>query len=205
MILTTALVKRNRKAAQNRLEEAELIARIKAGDERAFVQLTSRFSEKLYRKAYSMVSSPDDAQDVLQDAYLSAFRAFPKFRAESGVYTWLYRIVVNKAKDYLAKKRNKRENLIDSQEIQFEDDRTNFQESVEKSENTKLLLNEINAMDDIYKDILLQRYFDEMSYQEIAELNGINIGTVKSRLFKAKEILKKRIAQKSQGGDYIAL
>src|SRR5690606_3669564 len=79
--------------SEARKEEAELIARIKDGDEFAFLQLTNQFSERLYRKALSMVSNPDDAQDVLQDAYLSAYRAFANFRAESGVYTWLYRIV----------------------------------------------------------------------------------------------------------------
>jgi RNA polymerase sigma-70 factor (ECF subfamily) len=185
--------------------EAELVARIKNGDEKAFVQLIDKFSEKLYRKALSMVSNPDDAQDILQEAYLSAFRAFPKFRGESGIYTWLYRIVINKAKDHLGKRKTKKENLINHQEIHFQDERINYQKNIELDDDSNFLCGIISTMDPIYRDILVRRYFDELSYQEIGEVCGINIGTVKSRLFKAKEILKKLIISSDRGGDFFAL
>ena len=205
--MTSGLITKNSKRVLNKdnLSEPELIARIKGGDERAFVQLINKYSEKLYRKALSMVSNPDDAQDILQEAFLSAFRAFEKFRAESGIYTWLYRIVINKAKDHLGKRKVKRENLINHQEIQFEDDRINYQKDVELDDDSQFLFEKINSMDSIYRDILIKRYFDELSYQGIGEICGINIGTVKSRLFKAKEILKKIIISSERGGDYFAL
>ena len=189
----------------NRSNEAALIERVKKGDEKALMQLVGKHTDNIFRKALSMVSNPEDAQDIVQEGLLSAFRAFPNFRAESGVYTWLYRIVVNKAKDHLSKRKVKKENLVDYTETQIQDDRINYQKNVELNEQSKFLFEMINSMEDIYRDILIKRYFDELSYQEISEISGINIGTVKSRLFKAKEILKKQIAKSGKGGDFFAL
>lgn len=186
-------------------QEMILVEKVRHGDERAYMQLIQRYQDRLYRKALSMVSNPDDAQDVLQEGLLSAFKAFPRFRGDSGVYTWLYRIVVNKAKDHLSRRRGKKETLTDYQETQVRDDRVNYQKNVELDEQSRFLLNLIDEMEPMYRDILKQRFFEEMSYQEISELGDINIGTVKSRLFKAKEILKKKIIQTGRRGDYLAL
>ncbi|TGM99821.1 RNA polymerase sigma factor [Leptospira dzoumogneensis] len=184
-----------------REKEIQLLKRIKEGDDKAYIELTGPYRERLYRKAVSMVKDGDDAEDIVQDALISGYRSIRNFRAESGVYTWLYRIVVNKSKDLLAKRKRARENSMDDSEFQVTDDRVSFEKKVELSDESNYLINKINELEDIYKEVIELRYFEEMSYSQIAEILGTNIGTVKSRLFKAKEFLKHLIMKdgKSEG------
>ncbi|PKA14936.1 MULTISPECIES: RNA polymerase sigma factor [Leptospira] len=184
-----------------REKEIQLLKRIKEGDDKAYIELTGPYRERLYRKAVSMVKDGDDAEDIVQDALISGYRSIRNFRAESGVYTWLYRIVVNKSKDLLAKRKRARENSMDDSEFQVTDDRISFEKKVELSDESNYLINKINELEDIYKEVIELRYFEEMSYSQIAEILGTNIGTVKSRLFKAKEFLKHLIMKdgKSEG------
>ena len=184
-----------------REKEIQLLKRIKEGDDKAYIELTGPYRERLYRKSVSMVKDGDDAEDIVQDALISGYRSIRNFRAESGVYTWLYRIVVNKSKDLLAKSKRARENSMDDSEFQVTDDRISFEKKVELSDESNYLINKINELEDIYKEVIELRYFEEMSYSQIAEILGTNIGTVKSRLFKAKEFLKHLIMKdgKSEG------
>ncbi|TGJ99996.1 sigma-70 family RNA polymerase sigma factor [Leptospira langatensis] len=180
-------------------KEIQLLKQIKEGDDKAYIELTGPYRERLYRKAVSMVKDGDDAEDIVQDALISGYRSIRNFRAESGVYTWLYRIVVNKSKDLLAKRKRARENSMDDSEFQVTDDRISFEKKVELSDESNYLINKINELEDIYKEVIELRYFEEMSYSQIAEILGTNIGTVKSRLFKAKEFLKHLIMKDGKG------
>ncbi|PJZ68946.1 RNA polymerase subunit sigma-70 [Leptospira perolatii] len=183
-------------------KEIQLLKKIKEGDDSAYIELTGPYRERLYRKAISMVKDGDDAEDIVQDALISGYRSIRNFRAESGVYTWLYRIVVNKSKDLLAKRKRAKENSIDDSEFQFTDARLGFEKKIELSDESNYLINKINQLEDIYKEVIELRYFEEMSYSQIAEVLGCNIGTVKSRLFKAKEFLKHLILQDGKGEGY---
>ncbi|TGK04755.1 sigma-70 family RNA polymerase sigma factor [Leptospira semungkisensis] len=180
-------------------KEIQLLKQIKEGDDKAYIELTGPYRERLYRKAVSMVKDGDDAEDIVQDALISGYRSIRNFRAESGVYTWLYRIVVNKSKDLLAKRKRARENSMDDSEFQVTDDRMSFEKKVELSDESNYLINKINELEDIYKEVIELRYFEEMSYSQIADILGTNIGTVKSRLFKAKEFLKHLIMKDGKG------
>ncbi|TGL63788.1 RNA polymerase sigma factor [Leptospira sarikeiensis] len=182
-----------------REKEIQLLKQIKEGDDKAYIELTGPYRERLYRKAVSMVKDGDDAEDIVQDALISGYRSIRNFRAESGVYTWLYRIVVNKSKDLLAKRKRARENSMDDSEFQVTDDRMGFEKKVELSDESDYLINKISELEDIYKEVIELRYFEEMSYSQIADILGTNIGTVKSRLFKAKEFLKHLILKDGKG------
>lgn len=182
-----------------REREKILLKRIKSGDKSAYVELVTPFRERLFRKAKSMVKDDDDAEDVVQDSLISGYRSINKFRAEAGVYTWLYRIVVNKSKDLLTKKKKESEKPIDENASQFIDMRMGYEKKLELSEDSDYLINKINQLDEVYRQILELRYFEEMSYSDIAEVLNCNVGTVKSRLFKAKELLKHLILQDKKG------
>ncbi|ASV11205.1 RNA polymerase subunit sigma-70 [Leptospira santarosai] len=182
--------------------EIGLLKKIKEGDDEAYIQLVSPFRERLYRKAVSMVKDGDDAEDIVQDALISGYRSIRNFRADSGVYTWLYRIVVNKSKDMLAKRKRAKENSMDDKEYQVTDDRIGFVKKIELSDESHYLISKINGLEDLYKEVIELRYFEEMSYAQIAEVLGTNVGTVKSRLFKAKEFLKHLILQDGRGEGY---
>jgi len=182
-----------------REREAALLKKIRSGDKAAYVELVTPFRERLIRKAKSMVKDEDDAEDIVQDAFISGYRSIHKFRADSGIYTWLYRIVVNRAKDLLTKKKKNPEKPITEQEQQFVDERQSYEKKLELSEESSYLIDKINLLDEIYRQVIELRYFEEMSYAEIAQVLGCNQGTVKSRLFKAKELLKQMILNDEKG------
>jgi RNA polymerase sigma-70 factor (ECF subfamily) len=184
-------------------KEKILLQKIKAGDENAYIQLVSPFRERLFRKAVSMVKDPDDAEDIVQEAMISGYRSISNFRAEAGVYTWLYRIVVNKSKDHLSRKKRGREKPIDeNNENTFVDERESYEKKLELSDEMRYLMEKVGQLEDIYKEVIELRYFEELSYSEIAHILKCNIGTVKSRLFKAKEFLKHMILQDDKGDGY---
>ncbi|EMY69582.1 sigma-70 family RNA polymerase sigma factor [Leptospira congkakensis] len=183
-----------------REKEKILLQKIKAGDPTAYMTLVSPFRERLFRKAVSMVKDGDDAEDIVQDALISGYKSIQNFRAEAGVYTWLYRIVVNKSKDLLAKKKRGREKpMDDSGDNQFVDSRVGYEKKLELSEESRYLMDKIALLEDSYKQVLELRYFENLSYNEIAEIMECNVGTVKSRLFKAKEFLKHLIQKDDKG------
>jgi len=189
---------------QKRLIEKELIERVKKGESSAFYELISDYRIRLFRKACGLLGNPEDAEDILQEALVTAYQAIHKFRGESGIYTWLYRIVVNKCRDHLRSRRSKKEESLEPFSPIISDNRISLEKNLELSDDAGYLISKINSLNKKYKQILIMRYYDELSYQEIAELSHINVGTVKSRLFKARELLKRAILRNGLSEEYFA-
>ncbi len=183
----------------NKERELALLNKIRTGDKSAYMELIQPYTERLLRKAIAMTKNEDDAEDVLQDALVSGYRSIGNFRADSGVYTWLYRIVINKSKDLLLKTKNRGEKPISEGEYLILDERMGYEKKLELNDESDYLIKKINLLDDVFKQVIELRYFEEMSYAEIASVLDCNIGTVKSRLFKAKEILKHMILNDEKG------
>ncbi|MBI39317.1 MAG: RNA polymerase subunit sigma-70 [Leptospiraceae bacterium] len=185
-----------------RASEKGLIEKTLKGDQRAFMELVSPYRSRLIRKAVSMLGNPQDAEDILQEALVTAYRALKSFRGESGIYTWLYRIVVNKCRDFHRSKKNAPSDSLDSVAFMIHDDRIDLEKNLELSTESTYLIQQINTLDKRYREILVMRYFDDLSYQEIASVLKIQVGTVKSRLFKARELLKRAILQDGKGTEF---
>jgi RNA polymerase sigma-70 factor (ECF subfamily) len=167
-------------------KERLLIDRIKAGDKEAYYDLISDYRERLFRKACSIVGDVDEAEDILQESLVSAYLALKSFRGESGIFTWLYRIVVNRCRDHLRSgSKAIPMDPLDPFSLIVKDLRPGVEKNHEHFEESSL-----NGK---YKKILFLRYYDDLSYQEIAEVMKMNLGTVKSRLYKARELLKRLI------------
>ncbi|MCR9141986.1 MAG: RNA polymerase sigma factor [bacterium] len=188
-----------------RAKERVLIERVKAGDGSAYMELVGEYRIRLYRKASSLIGDPEDAEDVLQDALMTAYKALPRFRGESGIYTWLYRIVVNKCRDFLRSRKSSKADSLEIYEPILSDDRISVEKNHELSDDAGYLIEKIKGLDTKYRQILLYRYYDDLSYEEIANLIEVNIGTVKSRLFKARELLKRSILRNGRGEDYFEI
>ncbi len=188
-----------------RAKERALIERVKAGDGGAYMELVGEYRIRLFRKASSLIGDPEDAEDVLQDALLTAYKALPRFRGESGIYTWLYRIVVNKCRDFLRSRKSGKNDSLEIYEPILSDDRISVEKNHELSDDAGYLIEKIKGLDTKYRQILLYRYYDDLSYEEIANLIEVNIGTVKSRLFKARELLKRSILRNGRGEDYFEI
>ncbi|MDX1960629.1 MAG: sigma-70 family RNA polymerase sigma factor [Leptospiraceae bacterium] len=183
-----------------REREANLLKKIRNGDKSAYIELVTPFQERLLKKAKSMLGNEDDAEDIVQDALISGFRSIGNFRAESGVYTWLYRIVINKSKDLIFKKKKGSTSSIAEYEQNILDERTGYETALELSDESNYLLKKIAELEPEYRQVLELRFYEDMSYSDMAEVIGCNLGTVKSRLFKAKEILKNAIQKDEKGG-----
>ncbi|MEG1584220.1 MAG: sigma-70 family RNA polymerase sigma factor [Anaerovorax sp.] len=177
------------------LEEKKLIKRAKSGDESAFEALILSCKGKAYNIALRYMKNEQDALDVLQESFIKIFRHLGKFKEDSQFDTWVYKIVVNTCTDILRKnntQRNREAHLYHEDEegnelvADFIDPGPTPEEKVVGNENAAYILDCLNTMSDEHREVLILRDMQGMSYEEISEILDSNIGTVKSRLNRAR-------------------
>jgi RNA polymerase sigma-70 factor (ECF subfamily) len=177
-----------------------LVQRVKQGDRSAFDLLVAKYQHKIINLIMRYVKDPSEAMDVAQEASLKAYRAVPAFRGDSAFYTWLYRIAINTAKNHLvaAKRRpiNLDFELLDSEGFEpFAALRDN--DSPERLALTDEIGEVINkAIEDLPEELrtaILLREIEGMSYEEIAQAMDCPVGTVRSRIFRAREAIDKKL------------
>ena len=172
-----------------------LVERAQAGDRHAFDQLVSKYQRKLGRLLSRFIRDSAEIEDVTQEAFIKAYRALPSFRGDSAFYTWLYRIGINTAKNYLVAqgRRAPTSTQFDSEEAEtFESaDQLrdiNTPESLLMSKQIGETVNSaIDALPEELRRAIVLREIDGLSYEEIADLMDCPIGTVRSRIFRARE------------------
>ncbi|EXJ14714.1 RNA polymerase sigma factor RpoE [Imhoffiella purpurea] len=183
-----------------RQTDQELVGRAQAGDKRAFDLLVLKYQQKVSNLISRYIRDPSEVMDVSQDAFLKAYRALPGFRGESAFYTWLYRIAVNTVKNHLvALGRRPPGDDVEAEVAEQMDGGGRLRESATPERN--LLSDEIartiqGALDDLPDDLrtaIMLREFEGMSYDEIATAMECPIGTVRSRIFRAREAIDKRL------------
>jgi len=184
-----------------------LVERVQRGEARAFDYLVLRYQHKVLKLIMRYVRDPVEAEDVAQEAFIKAYRALPSFRGDSAFYTWLYRIAINTAKNSLvSSKRRPVEYNLDLQDSeQYE-----MQARLKDSETPEglLLTDEIRetvnaAIADLPEDLrtaIMLRELEGMSYEEIAAAMECPVGTVRSRIFRAREAIDKRLRPIFDGG-----
>jgi RNA polymerase sigma-70 factor (ECF subfamily) len=180
--------------------DKELVRRVQKGDRHAFDLLFSRYQHKILNLVSRYLRDREDVEDVAQEAFIKAFRALPRFRGESAFYTWLYRIAINTAKNHLvARARRPPGTDVDVEDAEFMDGT----DALKESENPEAALardelsREINlAISQLPEDLrsaVTLREFDGLSYEQIAEIMDCPVGTVRSRIFRAREAIDTRI------------
>ena len=186
------------------LSDADLVAAIAAGNDSAFVALMRRFNRPLYRTARSILKDDSEAEDVLQDAYLLAYRGINSFRGDAKLLTWLTRIVVNEA---VAKSRRtaRRAAVIQLTGVIADGDTgdPNVDESLSqqpeqaamRAEVRGVLEKNIDALPDVFRTVFVLRALEEMSVEEVAVCLGIPEPTVRTRLFRAKGLLRQSLSR----------
>ncbi|MEL7310640.1 MAG: RNA polymerase sigma factor RpoE [Pseudomonadota bacterium] len=177
-----------------------LVKRVQQGDNGAFDVLVLKYQHKIVNLVSRYIRDPDEALDVAQDAFIKAYRALPRFRGDSAFYTWLYRIAVNTAKNYLvAAKRRPMDYDLDLQDPNYYDvhERLRSEDTPEavalKDEMQERIGDAINGLPEDLKTAIVLRELDGMSYEEIAEAMECPVGTVRSRIFRAREAITKGI------------
>jgi RNA polymerase sigma-70 factor, ECF subfamily len=183
-------------------EDADLVLASKAGDSAAFEVLVARYDRKLFRIAYQILHDPDDAQDVVQDAFIKVFQNLGQFRADSKFSTWLYRIVVNQSLMELRKQRRKPataiELSIDGDEegqlpIDFSDWRPNPEEQYKESELRDLLTRLLMDLRPTLRVVFIMHDIEGQSFQETAEALALSLPAVKTRSLRARLYLREQL------------
>lgn len=182
-------------------DDALLVKRVQKGDKSAFDLLVLKYQHKIVNLVSRYVRDADEALDVAQEAFIKAYRALPRFRGDSAFYTWLYRIAVNTAKNHLvAAKRRPMDYDLDLQdpdqyEMHARLNTTDTPEAVALKDETQQQINRsINELPPDLRTAIILREIDGMSYEEIAQTMECPVGTVRSRIFRAREAISKGIA-----------
>ena len=179
-----------------RTTDQELVQRVQRGDKRAFDLLVLKYQQRIIHLISRFIRSPSDVEDIAQEAFIKAYRALPNFRKESTFYTWMYRIAVNTAKNHLLDKSGKIFEFaqrIDNLE-QTEGNLTlTSKETPEhlllRDEIQTTILDAIEALPEELKIAITLREFENLSYEEIAKVMDCPLGTVRSRIFRAREAI----------------
>jgi len=181
--------------------DQQLVERVQRGDQKAFALLVEKYQRKLGRLLARMIRDQAEVEDVVQESFIKAYRALPNFRGDSAFYTWLYRIGINTAKNHLVAM-GRRPSLSNDIEVE---DAENFEDGDElrtlDTPETELMTKElaqtvkqaIEALPQELKTAISLRELDGLSYEEIAELMQCPIGTVRSRIFRARESVAEKL------------
>jgi len=181
--------------------DRQLVARAQRGDKRAFELLVEKYQRKLGRLLARFIRDPAEVEDVTQEAFIKAYRALPAFRGDSAFYTWLYRIGINTAKNYLMalRRRAPTSTEVEAEDAEgFEDGEQlrdiNTPESMLLSKEIAHTVNAtIDELPEELRTAIQLREIEGMSYEDIARIMDCPIGTVRSRIFRAREAIAERL------------
>lgn len=184
----------------NNSTDAELVERVQRGDKRAFDLLVSKYQSKIFVIIGRFINDQAEVYDVAQDTFIKAYRALPNFRGESAFYTWIYRIAINTAKNYLtARGRRPPASDIDSQEAESYGVGSALRENASpekllmRDQLKKVIFDTIDELPDDLKTAITLREIEGLSYEEIAESMECPVGTVRSRIFRAREAIDEKV------------
>ncbi len=182
---------------------SDLIKQAIEGDETAYKQLMTNYHGAIFNLLYKMVRNKEETEDLVQEAFMKAFAALPSFNEEYAFSTWLYKIAINNCIDHMRKKRLKTYSInkpVQSKDgeldREFPDTSMSPDRDVLNEERTLLIEAAIDELPENYKVAIVLRHSEEKSYEEIAEILNIPLGTVKARIFRAREMLKKKLKDK---------
>lgn len=180
--------------------DKQLVECVKKGDKAAFDMLVLKYQHRVLGLVGSYVNDYQEVQDVAQETFIKAYRAIDKFRGDSSFYTWLYRIAVNTAKNHLVSKGRKiPESDIDVHDADFLDTATSLrmvdtpERNLYRDEIERVIHDVIRRLPDELRTAVVLREFDGLSYDEIANVMDCPVGTVRSRIFRAREAIDKEV------------
>ena len=190
------------------VSDLSLVRRVQRGDKGAFDALVLKYQHKLVKLVTRYVRNPAEAEDIAQEAFIKAYRALPQFRGDSAFYTWLYRIAINTAKNAVVSR--------DRSPVDYDFDRDSIDESYDMQGRLKdsetpeglVLTDEIRqtvnaAIEQLPEDLrtaIVLRELEGLSYEQIAATMGCPVGTVRSRIFRAREAIDRRLREVFEGG-----
>ena len=180
--------------------DQELVRRVQQGDKKAFDVLVMKYQQRIVKLISRYVRDQDEVLDVTQEAFIKAYRALANFRGDSAFYTWLYRIAINTAKNYLvAQGRRPPATDVDADEAVYVEggsrlsDRDTPERLVQRDEIERVIYQTIDGLPEELRTAITLREMEGLSYEEIAETMDCPIGTVRSRIFRAREAIEAKL------------
>ena len=180
-----------------------LVKRAKSGDYQAFDLLVLKYQSRLISTAFKFVKDVQIAEDIVQDSFIKAYKALESFREDSSFYTWIYRITVNTSKNFLVSKKRKSEllnsDLSEEASYEIEPVETYSPEDLLQATQLKKVITEtIDQLGEDTRTALTLRELDGLSYEQIADVVNCPVGTVRSRIFRGREVIDEAISQYKQ-------
>jgi len=182
----------------------EIIERIRAGDSRKYALLVNRHKDKAFTLAVRLVGDRREAEEVVQDGFMRAYRNLEQFRGDAKFSTWLYRIVYNLCMTKVSRRRWQPE-IVDVHRGEMHDnvfvdeEEIGFDERLENEELKQIVVDEVNLLPEKYRTPITLFYLQEMSYEEITEVMNLPLGTVKTNLFRGRNLLRERVLVRLKG------
>jgi len=184
-------------------DDSILVTEAKAGSYAAFEELVNRYEKKIYRLGLNLTGNPEDAEDVLQEAFLKAFEHLPEFRADARFYTWLVRIAINEGLMKLRKRRSDKsvpiEDTVNDEggvmPRELTDWKPNPEQLYAQEEIEVILLSAARTLSPAYRAVFLLRDVEGLSTEETAESLNLSVGAVKARLFRARMQLREELSK----------
>ncbi|MBO8138731.1 MAG: sigma-70 family RNA polymerase sigma factor [Desulfotomaculum sp.] len=184
------------------IDDHQLIEKCKSGDYIAFEELVRRYENKVYSVAYRFMGNHADACDLAQEAFIRIYQGLPNFRGDSSLMTWIYHITANVCRDELRRRQKKQTLSLDEDHndkdnmppiLSLPSDEPGPEEEIERMEIRKQVEQCLNMLSDEHRLILIMREMQQLSYEEISEVLGCSLGTVKSRLSRARAAFKRKM------------
>lgn len=179
--------------------DINIINLVKEGDQRAFDILVAKYQDRLVYSVFKYCKDLDLSQDIAQEAFVKAYRSIDKFRGDSSFYTWIYRIAINTAKNYFSNKSRGaevyNEDILDNALSDLSMDSENPETLLEADELKDAVMEAFQNLPDDIRSTLSLREYDGLSYEEIAKVQNCPIGTVRSRIFKGREIINETFSR----------
>tara|TARA_B100000287_G_C20595506_1_gene765999 strand:+ start:605 stop:1228 length:624 start_codon:yes stop_codon:yes gene_type:complete len=188
-------VKEIEKKITNKDIDLSLVRRVKKGDYRAFDLLVLKYQSRVMATVFKYVKEKELAEDITQEAFVKSFKSIDSFREESSFYTWIYRIAVNTAKNYLISVKRREETLLsdfsgDDNYVPEKLDVDSPQDILSASELRDLIFESLTTLGEETRTALSLREFDGLSYEQIAQIVNCPVGTVRSRIFRGREVIE---------------
>ncbi len=191
-------MKESSEIPEEEIPDSQWVQEARQGDLQAFDYLMSKYQSRIYALLYNMTSNKEDAEDLLQDVFLKAYKALPKFKAQSSFYTWIYRIGVNTAITYVKKRKRKQGLSLDHLDLGLERDPALVQMASQETPDRNLGLKELQiklnkalqTLSEKHRTVVVLHDIQGLPHHEIGKILGVSSGTVRSRLYYARQQLQ---------------
>lgn len=192
-------------ASESSREDDVLVRRARGGDEQAYTELVEKYQRALYFHIMKMIKDKEQVNDLVQEAFVKAFDNLNTYSTNYAFSTWLYRIATNHTIDYLRKKKLKTLSIDEpmktrdgEMQMQLEDESARTDRNIIRKQRQDIVQNAIEDLPPKYRKVIEMRHMEEKSYQEIADVLDLPLGTVKAHIFRARELLYKALKDKRE-------